>query len=115
MEITKQINDKIRYEKEEDAQLWRDLLVKARDKMPGASDQKLRAIVYAQIQNIKHGKVEKPDPEATFKPNCSSSQKSKPPAPKKEEKRVFTARKKALEERKRKEMEEKEEPDSDEA
>ena len=72
--------------------------------MPGASEQKLRAIVYKQIQNIKHGKVELPDPEATFKPNCSESMRSKPKAPKKAEKRIFTARKKALEEKKRKEM-----------
>lgn len=92
--------------------MWTDLLAKARYEMPAASDQKLRALVYKQIQNIKHGKVEEPDPEATFKPNCTKSQLSKPPAPKKAEKRFFTARKKALEEKRRKEQEEKEEPDS---
>jgi len=59
--------------------------------------------------------VEEPDPEATFKPDCTRSQKSKPVAPKKEEKRVFTARKKALEERKKREQEEKEDADSSDA
>lgn len=112
MEITVAINEKLREEKTDEQVLWDDLLAKARYEMPAASDQKLRAIVYKQIQNIKHGKVEEPDPEATFKPNCLQSQKSKPPAPKKEEKRVFTARKKALEAKKKKEQEEKEEVDS---
>lgn len=94
--------------------MWKEMLEKARYEMPAASEEKLRALVYKQIQNIKHGKVEEPDPEATFKPDCTWSQLSKPAAPKKEQKRSFTARKKALEEKKRKEAEAQQEAESSE-
>lgn len=67
------MNEKLREEKNDEVELWKDLLKKARHEMPGASEQKLRAIVYAQIQQIKHGKVEEVDPELTFKPNCTKS------------------------------------------
>jgi hypothetical protein len=73
MEISVAINEKLRQEKDEEVNLWAELLSKARHEMPGASEQKLRALVYAQIQQIKHGKVEEVDPELTFKPNCLKS------------------------------------------
>ena len=41
--------------------------------MPGASDERLRSIVYKQIEDIKHGKKEEPDPELTFKPDVTRS------------------------------------------
>ena len=41
--------------------------------MPGATDEKLRALVYKQIQEIKHGKKEEHDPDLTFKPNVTMS------------------------------------------
>jgi hypothetical protein len=103
MDISMAINEKLRAEKDDEVALWKDLLEKARYDMPAASDQKLRALVYKQIQNIKHGKVEQISPEETFKPNCSRSQKSKPPAPVKQDKRIFTAKKKAQEEQKKRE------------
>ena len=103
MEISMAINEKLRNEKEDEQVLWKELLEKARYDMPAASEQKHRALVYKQIQNIKHGKVEAPDPELTFKPDCSRSHKSKAPAPAKPEKRIFTAKKKAQEEKKRRE------------
>ena len=74
MEISTAINDKLRAEKDDEVVLWKELLEKARYDMPAASEQKLRALVYKQIQNIKHGKVEEVDPEVTFKPNCTKSQ-----------------------------------------
>lgn len=113
MDITVCVNEKLRSEKDDEQVLWKELLEKARYDMPAASDQKLRALVYKQIQNIKHGKVEEVDPELTFKPNCTRSQKSKPPAPAKPEKRIFTAKKKAAEERKRREAMEQEADSSD--
>jgi len=45
-DISKRINDKLRVEKDEELELWEILLEKARHEMPGASDEKLRAIVY---------------------------------------------------------------------
>lgn len=102
MDISVAINEKLREEKNDEVALWKDLLEKARYQMPAASEQKLRALVYKQIQNIKHGKVEEVDPELTFKPNCSRSQQSKAPAPVKQDKRIFTAKKKAKEEQKKK-------------
>ena len=103
MEISSAINEKLRAEKDGEVGLWDDLLAKARYEMPAASDEKLRALVYKQIQDIKHGKVEQISPEETFKPDCRKSQKSKAPAPVKQDKRIFTAKKKAQEERKKKE------------
>ena len=104
MEISVAVNDKLRAEKDDEVALWKDLLAKARYDMPAASEQKLRALVYKQIQNIKHGKREEIDPEETFKPDCTRSQKSKPPAPVKQDKRIFTAKKKANEEQKKKQQ-----------
>lgn len=89
MEITQSINKKLREEKEEDVELWAKLLEKARFEDPGASQQKLNAFVYKQIQEIKHGKKEEHDPELTFKPNVTMSQMSKEPAPVKPKKRGF--------------------------
>ena len=57
--------------------------------MPGASDERLRSIVYKQIEDIKHGKKEEPDPELTFKPDISISVASKAPAPEKPKRRGF--------------------------
>lgn len=68
-QITERINDKLRGEKDEDVELWETLLRKARHEMPGASDEKLRALVYRDIQTMKHGKKEEVDPELTLKPN----------------------------------------------
>jgi len=48
-EISNQINDKLRNEKNEEVELWQNLLEKARHDMPGASEEKLKAIVYRQI------------------------------------------------------------------
>mmetsp|Transcript_16070 Transcript_16070/g.27123 ORF Transcript_16070/g.27123 Transcript_16070/m.27123 type:complete len:293 (+) Transcript_16070:231-1109(+) len=86
-EISAKINTKLREEKNEEMQLWQELLEKARHEMPGASEQKLQAIVFSKIQNIKHGKKEEPDPELTFKPDISKSMGSKPPAPVKPKRR----------------------------
>ena len=41
--------------------------------MPGATTNKLNAIVYKRLQDIKHGKKEEHDPELTFKPDCKIS------------------------------------------
>ena len=79
--ISQSINQKSRAEKEEEVQLWDDLLNKARHEMPGATNSRINAIVYKQIQNIKHGKKEEADPELTLKPNVLKSQLSKGPAP----------------------------------
>ena len=49
--------------------------------MPGASDEKLRALVYREIRIMKHGKKEEVDPELTLKPNISRSVASKAPGP----------------------------------
>lgn len=49
VEITMAMNEKLREEKNDEVELWSNLLKKARHEMPGASEQKLRAIVYAQI------------------------------------------------------------------
>ena len=57
--------------------------------MPGASEARLRSIVYKQIEDIKHGKKEEPDPELTFKPDTTISALSKPPAPAKPKRRGF--------------------------
>ena len=87
--IAIEINQKLRKEKEEEVSLWKTLLEKARFDMPGASDARLSAIVYKQIEDIKHGKKEEPDPELTFKPDISISVQSKPPAPEKPKRRGF--------------------------
>ena len=55
--------------------------------MPGASNERLNAIVHRKIQDIKHGKKEEPDPELTFAPNITASTFSKGPAPEKPKKR----------------------------
>lgn len=60
---------------------------KAKFDMPGTSQEKLNAVVHRLIQNIKHGKKEEVDPELTFKPNVTQSQKSKPKPPAKPAKR----------------------------
>lgn len=88
-EISKAINHKLREEKDDEVELWAKLLEKARHEMPGASDQKLQAIVYKWIQDIKHGKKEQYDPEMTFYPDCTISKASKAPAPPKPQKRRF--------------------------
>ena len=72
-EISKRINLKIRAEKDQETDLWRELLAKARYEMPAASQEKLNAIVFRQIQQMKHGKKEEVDPELTLKPNCTKS------------------------------------------
>ena len=69
--------------------LWRELLIKARYELPDATDQKLHAVVFKQIQDMKHGKQEEDDPELTLRPNCRLSQASKPPAPVKKKARHF--------------------------
>ena len=66
--ITTAINLKIRAEKETEVDLCAQLKEKARWEMPDASDSKLNAIVYRQLQDIKHGKKEEHDPELTFAP-----------------------------------------------
>ena len=48
-------------------------MARQRHEMPGASQEKLNAIVHKKIQDIKHGKKEEPDPELTFKPNVTAS------------------------------------------
>jgi hypothetical protein len=48
--ISKNINNKLRKEKDQDKHLWDELLVKARYEMPAASDQKLAAVVFKQIE-----------------------------------------------------------------
>lgn len=53
--------------------LWRQLLEKTRHEMPGASEQKLQAVVFSLIQDMKHGKKEEHDPELTFKPDTRIS------------------------------------------
>lgn len=70
--ITKNINEKLRSEKEDEAVLWDRLLVKARYEFPSASQNKLHALVFKQIQVIKSGKgQQEPDPELTLKPDIS--------------------------------------------
>lgn len=48
--ITKNINEKLRSEKEDEMVLWEKLLVKARYDFPSASENKLHAIVFKEIQ-----------------------------------------------------------------
>ena len=48
-QISEKINQKLRHEKDEDVQLWDDLLKKQRHEMPGASEERLKAIVYRKI------------------------------------------------------------------
>ena len=85
--ISKNINNKLRDEKDKDMPLWDELLVKARYDMPSASEQKIAAVVFKQIQEIKNGKEETHDPELTLKPDITLSMSSKPPAPVKPKKR----------------------------
>jgi len=47
--ISKNINNKLRDEKDKDMPLWDELLVKARYDMPSASEQKIAAVVFKQI------------------------------------------------------------------
>jgi hypothetical protein len=54
-------------------ELWNELLIKARYDMPAASEQKLHAVVFKQIYDMKHGKKVEVDPELTLKPNISKS------------------------------------------
>ena len=69
--------------------LWEKLLVKARFDFPSATENKLHAIVFKQIQEIKSGKGQSDhDPELTLKPDISKSMASKPPAPVKQKRRV---------------------------
>jgi len=49
--------------------------------MPSASEQKLTATVFRQIQEIKSGKREEVDAELTMKPDISKSKKSKAKSP----------------------------------
>ena len=77
----------MRAEKNDELGLWQELMAIQRFDMPGASQEKLNAIVHKKIQDIKHGKKEEPDPELTFKPNVTMSQMSKPPAPEKPRRR----------------------------
>ena len=56
-------------------------MVKARYDMPSASEQKLTATVFRQIQEIKCGKREEVDAELTMKPDISKSKKSKAKSP----------------------------------
>ena len=58
--------------------------------MPAATENRLNAIVYKRLQEIKHGKKEEHDPELTFKPDCSRSFGSKAPAPPKPKKKRIT-------------------------
>ena len=87
--ITAKINSKIRDEKQKEIGICEELYEKAKFEMPGASEARLNAIVYRRLQDIKHGKKEEHDPELTFKPNCTRSQKSKAPAPPKPARRTF--------------------------
>lgn len=64
--IAKRINEKLRFEKDNEVELWKKLLDEVKFVMPGASQEKLNAIVYKKIQDIKHGKIEEADPELTF-------------------------------------------------
>lgn len=80
-QISKQINEKLRQEKENEVDLWKELYEKTKHEMPGTTPEKLSAIVHRLIQDIKHGKKEDVDPELTFKPNMSQSQKSKEKTP----------------------------------
>ena len=45
-EISRRMNEKIRVEKDQETELWKDLLAKARYEMPAASQEKLSAIVH---------------------------------------------------------------------
>ena len=56
--------------------MWDELLSKARFDYPSATENRLQAIVYRQIQEKKHGKKPIEDPELTLKPNILRSQKS---------------------------------------
>ena len=54
--ITQQINTKIRSEKEQEVEIWNELYAKVRYEMPGATENRINAIVYRRLQDIKHGK-----------------------------------------------------------
>jgi hypothetical protein len=87
--ITKNINFKLRSEKEDEMVLWDQLVSKARHEFPSATVNKLHAIVFKQIQEIKSGKGKNDhDPELTLKPDISRSAASKPPAPVKPKRRI---------------------------
>jgi hypothetical protein len=45
--ISAKLNKKMREEKEIDIEMWRDLLEKARYEMPGATEERLKAIVFS--------------------------------------------------------------------
>ena len=45
-QITHQINQKVRAEKDQEVELWEQLLAKAEFDMPGASKARLNALVY---------------------------------------------------------------------
>lgn len=70
--------------------LWDRLLVKARYDFPSASQNKLHALVFKQIQVIKSGKGQQEhDPELTLKPDISASMASKPHVPVKPKRKLL--------------------------
>lgn len=89
MTISSLITEKVRKEKEQESPLWTQLLEKARYDMPSASDEKLRAVVFKQIQEMKRlaKKNEEVDPELTLKPDISASMRTKPKLPVKQKRR----------------------------
>lgn len=85
--ITNRINEKYRIEKEDNTQLWQQLLLQAQHDFPGATEQRLHAIVYKQIEQRKRSKDDY-DPELTLKPDISKSMASKPKLPEKPKRRL---------------------------
>ena len=62
-------------------------MLKAQHDFPGASEQRLHAIVYKQIEQLKR-RQDDHDPELTLKPDISESMASKPKQPKKPKRRL---------------------------
>jgi len=68
----------MRREKNEDKDLCVQLHNQARFDEPGASNNRLNALVFRQLHARKNGKKEIHDPERTFQPNCIASLRSHP-------------------------------------
>mmetsp|Transcript_30122 Transcript_30122/g.22386 ORF Transcript_30122/g.22386 Transcript_30122/m.22386 type:complete len:115 (+) Transcript_30122:512-856(+) len=73
MQITKDLNEKYRAEKDESDELHAKFTEIVKYEMPRSSKEKIEANVFKKLYQYRHNAVEPVDPELTLKPNMEKT------------------------------------------
>lgn len=90
--LTAKMNANIREDKLHEKEICKELYAQAKHADPGATENRLTAIVFKRLQDIKKGRTKSGiEPTFNFMPDLSASKASKPPAPFKAARRTFAS------------------------